>query len=78
MKNITLEDLLQKHFGLKGYIGEYHRGEDKMVWTEEGLIAYGKMTDFLFDLSRHVALHIDEKLANKIIKLVDAFDAYNE
>ena len=73
MKNITLEDLLQKHFGLEGPISTINTG-----WTQEGLIAYGKMTDFLFDLSKHVALHIDEKLADKIVKLVDTFDTYNE
>lgn len=66
MKNITLEDLLQKHFGLKGDID-----------TLDGFVeAYGKMVDFLYDLGGHVKLHINKRLGDEIIKLVDTFDEY--
>lgn len=71
MKNITLEDLLQKHFGLNGNLVD-----DCGQFTQNGAVAYGKMTDFIFDLGNHVRLHISDNTGKEIIKLVDIFDEY--
>ena len=88
MKNITLEDLLQKHFGLKGNLvlkSEIVTDDDYVDdspdlelrhWTLDGLKAYGAMVDFLYDLGEHVKLHVDKRLGMEIIRLVDTFDEY--
>ena len=65
MKNITLEDLLQKHFGLEDGIDTAH-----------GFEAYRKMVDFLYDFGGHVKMHIDNRLGDEIVALVDVFDEY--
>lgn len=94
MENITLEDILQRHFGLKGTlylkkpIAEGYVGGKRSVgdydppspefryWTKAGFKAYGKLTGMLFDLSKHVSLHISDELGREIAKLVDIFDDY--
>lgn len=94
MENITLEDILQKHFGLKGplllkkpiaegYVGgNRNRGDfdppspEYRYWTKAAIAAYGRMTDMLFDLSKHVSNYVSEELGQEIIRLVDTFDSY--
>ena len=78
MKNITLEDLLQKHFGLEGDLVSVDNSQDlkPSQWSLDGLKAYGRMIDFLFDLGEHVKLYINNRLGDEIIRLVDTFDEY--
>ena len=76
MKNITLEDLLQKHFCLNGDLISKSADVGHRKWTLDGLKSYGKMVDFLYDLGNHVKIHVNDKLGNDIIKLVDTFDEY--
>lgn len=94
MENITLEDLLQKHFGLKGNLylkkpevvgyvgGNRSRGDydppspEYRYFTKAGCRAYARFTDFIFDFSKHVHLHMNEELGKEIARLVDLFDNY--
>lgn len=94
MENVTLEDILQGHFGLKGKLylkkpiadgyvgGNRNRGDydppspEFRYWTKAGFEAYGRMTAMMYDLSKHVSLHISKELGKWITILVDVFDEY--
>lgn len=94
MENITLEDILQTHFGLKGALylkkpiaegyvgGNRNMGDfdapspEYRYWTKAGFKAYGRLTEMLYDLSKHVSLHISDELGREIVKLVEIFDDY--
>ncbi len=94
MENITLEDILQRHFGLQGplylktpiaegyvggnrNLGDYDApSPEYRYWTKAGIRAYGKLTDMLYDLSKHVKLYINDELARDIAGLADTFDTY--
>lgn len=94
MFNITLEDILQKHFGLRGPLylkkpivegcvgGNRSKGDfdapspEYRYWTKAGITAYGKLTDMLYDLSKHVSMHVSDELGKEIAQLVDTFDSY--
>lgn len=71
MKNLTLEDVIQRNFGLKGNLYK-----PDGTFSKEGNEAYGRFTDLLGDLSNHVALHIDSALGGKILALIEVFDRY--
>lgn len=94
MENVTLEDILQRHFGLKGKLylktpivvgrvggnrklGDYDPpSPEYRYWTKAGFAAYGRMTEMLYDLSKHVSNHISGELGKEIAQLVDVFDEY--
>lgn len=94
MENVTLEDILQKHFGLKGNLylktpeivgyvgGNRSRGDfdapspEYRYYTKAGCSAYARFTVFLYDLSKHVSLHMNAGLGKEITRLVDLFDNY--
>ena len=94
MENITLEDILQRHFGLKGKmilkkpIAEGYVGGNRNLgdydppspeyryWTKAAFKAYGRMTEMLYDLSKHVSKYISTELGIEIARLVDEFDSY--
>lgn len=94
MENVTLEDILQKHFGLKGNLylkkpeivgyvgGNRSRGDydapspEYRYFTKAGCNAYARFTACLFDLSKHVSLHMNAGLGKEISRLVDLFDNY--
>lgn len=94
MKNITLEDILQKHFGLKGALylkkpevvgrvggnKQYHDYDapspEFRYWTKAGIKAYGRFTDALDSLAKHVRIYINVHNGNEIAKQIDIFDEY--
>lgn len=94
MENVTLEDILQRHFGLKGNLylkkpeivgyvgGNRSRGDfdapspEYRYFTKAGCKAYARFSVCLFDLSKHVSLHMDSGLGKEIGRLVDLFDNY--
>lgn len=82
-RNITLEDMLQKHFGLRGNlckksIDEAYIGgnSENSRYTKAGYKAYEKFVSCLYDLSAHVRQHINTNLGKEIAALVDIFDDY--
>lgn len=80
MRKITLEELLQKHFGLNGALelaNKINTRAESRNWSAQGHKAYARMASFIYDLSAHVELMQDnEKLASEIEGLVDVFDKY--
>lgn len=83
MKNISLEEMLQKHFGLKGALYLKHPVKDNAGniirnWTINGVKAYDRFTAFLSDISHHVNFYINDKLGNEIGKLIEIFDEYEK
>lgn len=94
MENVTLEDILQKHFGLKGNLylkkpliegyvgGNRNRGDfdapspEYRYFTKAGCNAYARFIACLYDLSKHVSLHMNDELGKEISRLVDLFDDY--
>lgn len=60
---MTLEEILQKHFGLEGDLcldePEYS-GEDREVYTPNGYRAYEKMIKFLYDLNKLIDFNVSE------------------
>lgn len=83
MKTISLEELLQKHFGLKGNLYlkrpiKDKRGNIVRAWTSNGFKAYDRFTKFLTDLGHHVYSYIDDDLGKKIGNLPNLFDDYEK
>lgn len=87
-ENITLEDILQKHFGLKGNLwlkkpvveGWVYGGDappDPMYrnWTTKGFKAYTDLTMFLYDFADFVRQQFDDnQLADDLVDLIDDLD----
>ena len=74
---MTLEELLRKHFNLKGkFLLKHPKKEGDRNYlttnTKAAIKAYSKMTDFLYDLA--LSNLCSEECSNAIIALVDELD----
>lgn len=83
MGTVSLEEILQQHFGLKGALYlkrplKDDNGYIKRNWTKNGFKAYDRFTKFLADLGHHVKFYIDDDTGRKISKLIEAFDDYEK
>lgn len=74
---MKLEELLRKHFGLKGKFllkNPKKEGDRNYLttWTKSALKSYNKMTEFLYDLA--LSECVTDNCAHEIIALVDRLD----
>jgi len=72
---MTLEDILQNYLGLKGSLWslEEKYGQER-IWTPEGYMAYEKLTDLIYDLSKVT----NTFNANEVIDDLDEIEFLND
>lgn len=83
MNTISLEEILQQYFGLKGalYLKRPLKDNNGYIirnWTKSGFKAYDRFTTFLEDFGQHVKFYIDDDTGRKISELIEVFDDYEK